>query len=416
MLHARILSALALAALPLASHAQVLSFAEAQRLALQDAPQVTARAAAVRAANESAVGAAELPDPKLIAAIENMPVEGADKFSLTREAMTMRKIGVMQDFPGGDKLRLRNERAQAEVQREVAMLEATRISVRRDAALAWFDVWFAERQVVALRALESEAALQVEAAQAALAGGRGQAGDPFAARLATAQLADRVTEARRNVARARAQLARWVGPAAATRELGDAPDFGSPRARQLVTNADLASHPHIAAYAPAQAAAQADVRLAEAEKDPNWSLEVTYAQRGPAYTNMMSIGVRLDLPIFETKRQNPAIAAKVAAAEQVRAQAEDAMRAVAAEFGALLADWDAAQERAQRYEAVQAPLARDRVAAALAAYRGGKGDLPQVLDARKGEVEVRLGQLQAESEQARAWAQLAFHWIAHPKE
>jgi len=36
--------------------------------------------------------------------------------------MTMRKIGVMQDVPLADKRRLRGERAEAEAQREQAML------------------------------------------------------------------------------------------------------------------------------------------------------------------------------------------------------------------------------------------------------------------------------------------------------
>jgi outer membrane protein TolC len=85
--------------------------------------------------------------------------------------------------------------------------------------------------------------------------------------------------------------------------------------------------------------ADTDVRLAEAERRPDWSLEVAYAQRGPLYSNMVSIGVRIDLPIFEATRQNPKIASRLATAEQVRAQAEDARRAHLAEIRALLAEW-----------------------------------------------------------------------------
>src|SRR5438477_13145364 len=96
--------ALAVAAVAPAA-AQVLSLAEPQALAARAAPQLQAQSAAVRAAREAGVSAAELPDPKLIAGIENLPIDGDDRFSLTRDFMTMRKIGVMQDFVRGEKLR-----------------------------------------------------------------------------------------------------------------------------------------------------------------------------------------------------------------------------------------------------------------------------------------------------------------------
>jgi outer membrane protein TolC len=394
-------------AIPACGFAQALSLAEAQRLAARETPLLAAQEAAIRAAQEAGVAASELPDPKLIAGIENLPVDGSDRFSLTRDFMTMRKIGVTQDFVRGEKLQLRGERARADVEKEVAMLAVTQVNLRRDVALAWIDVWAAESQLALLRDLESETGLAVTAAQAALAGGKGRAADPFAARLASAQLADRMIEARRAIAKARAQLARWIGDAA-VRTLGGAPDFSRIAHHHEDLLGALESHPHLAMYAPMQAMADADVRLAEAAKRPDWSVEVAYAQRGPLYSNMVSIGVRIDLPIFEARRQNPAIASKLAAAEQVRAQTEDARRAHLAEIRALLADWQAAVERVQRFETAQIPLARERSQAALADYRGGKTELAAALDARRAEVEIRLGQVQASVEMARAWAQLNF--------
>ena len=402
-------------AVPASGFAQALSLAEAQRLAGRDTPQLAAQEAAIRAAREASIGAAELPDPKLIAGIDNLPVDGADRFSLTRDFMTMRKIGVMQDFVRGEKLQLRGERAQAEVRKEVAVLAVTEANLRRDVALAWIDVWVAEGQLALLRGLESESRLAVSAAQAALAGGKGRAADPFAAELGSAQLLDRMIDARRAIAKARAQLARWIGDAA-VRTLGGAPDFARIVHRHEDLVASLELHPHLAMYAPMQAMADAEVRLAQAGKRPDWSVEVAYAQRGSLYSNMISIGVRIDLPVFEARRQNPAIASKLAAAEQVRAQAEDARRAHLAEIRALLADWNAGVERVQRFETSQIPLAHERLQAALADYRGSKAELGTALDARRAEVEIRLAHQQARGEMARAWAQLNFLLPARPGE
>lgn len=405
------LAALALAAVPLhptlAAEGRILSFAEALRIAVGTAPQLGAQEAATRSAREGRVGADQLPDPKLIAGIENLPVEGSDKFSLTRDFMTMRKIGVMQDITGSEKLRLRGQRADAEIRREEALLEASRLNVRKDTAIAWVDAWYAERQLELLVTLERETALQLDAAQAALAGGKARPSDAIAARQSAAQLADRVTEAKRLAARARAQLARWIGPDA-QRPLGDPPRIDVLPVGHARHVGNLDAHPHLQMFPAMQAVADAEVRLAEAAKSPDWSVEVSYAQRGPAYTNMISVGVRIDLPIFEAKRQSPAIAAKLAAAEQVRAQAEDARRMLAAEIASQFADWQSAQERVRRYETLQLPLALERSEAVLASYRGGQGDLMTVIDARKGEVEARLGLLQVRNEQARTWAQLSF--------
>ena len=384
-----------------------LSLAEAQRLAAKDAPAVDAQAATLRAAQQSSLSAGELSDPKLILGVDNLPVDTADRFSLTRDFMTMRKIGFMQEFTRSDKLKLRGDRADAEVRKEAAILALAEVNLRRDVAMAWIDRHFAERQLDLLKELARESELQITAAQAALAGGKGQAADPFAARLATAQLADRIIDSERLVARANINLVRWIG-AAAKQPLDTAPAFDQLAHQHGDLIARLESHPQLAMYAPMQSVADSEMRLAEAAKHPDWSLEVAYAQRGPAFSNMLSVGVRIDLPIFQSRRQDPTIASKSALAEQVRAQTEDARRIHTAEIESMLADWEAAINRVQRYRAELLPLAHERTEVALASYRGGRSDLAPVLEARKGEIETRMNHLSAQNELARAWANLNF--------
>ena len=389
------------------SAAPALSLVEAQRIASANAPQLQAQAAAVRAAEAAGLSAGELADPKLIVGLDNLPVDGADRFSVARDFMTMRKIGFMQDFTRGEKRKLRGDRANAEVRKEGALLMLALVNLRRDVALAWIDRYFAERQLDLLKELAREGELQITAAQAALAGGKGQAGDPFAARLAVAQLADRIIDAERMVARSESQLARWIGVAAKL-PLEPPPAFDQLARRHEDLIGGLESLPHLAMYAPMQAMADTEVKLAHEARHPDWSLEVAYAQRGPTFSNMLSIGVRIDLPIFQSRRQDPAIAAKTALAEQVRAQADDARRVHVAEIGSMAADWESGKKRVQRYVTDLLPLAHERSEVALAAYRGGKNDLAPVLDARKGEIETRLSHLQAQGDLARAWANLNF--------
>jgi len=389
------------------SAAPALSLVDAQRIASGDAPQIDAQAAALRAAQQASLGAGELADPKLILGIDNIPTDGADKYNLTRDFMTMRKIGLMQEFARDEKRKLRSDRAGAEVQKETAILALNKLNLRRDVALAWIERYFAERQLDLVKELARDGELQVTTTQATFAGGQGRATEPFAARLALAQLADRTTEAERNIARAKANLSRWIGQAA-RQPLAAPPAFDalSYSHRDLTNN--LEAHPQLAMFAPLQAMAASDMALADAAKRPDWSLEVAFAQRGPSYSNMLSIGVRIDLPIFQSRRQDPTIAAKLALVEKVRAQTEDARRVHAAEIETMFADWDAAKARLQRYRAELLPLAHERTAVALASYRGGKGELAPVLEARKGEIETRMNHLGAQADLARAWAQLNY--------
>ena len=74
----------------------VLTFDQALRLAQDRSRQLVAQDHAAAAAREMAVAAAQLPDPMLTAGINNLPINGADKFSLTSDFMTMRSVGVVQ--------------------------------------------------------------------------------------------------------------------------------------------------------------------------------------------------------------------------------------------------------------------------------------------------------------------------------
>ena len=80
-----------------------LSLYEALRIAEERAPVLAASHAAARGMRERGRLAAELPDPVLRAGIDNLPVTGPDAFSIGADFMTMRRIGVAQEFVSRDK-------------------------------------------------------------------------------------------------------------------------------------------------------------------------------------------------------------------------------------------------------------------------------------------------------------------------
>jgi len=133
-----------------------------------------------------------------------------------------------------------------------------------------------------------------------------------------------------------------------------------------------------------------------------------YSQRGPAYSNMISLNVSIPLPWDRKNRQDRELASKLATAEQLREQREDAVRSHVAEVQAMLQEWQSDRERLVRYDASLLPLAAERTRATLAAYRGGTGMLSAVLEARRNEIDVRMERIRLEMDAARLWAQLEF--------
>jgi outer membrane protein TolC len=382
-----------------------LTLAEAERLALQRSPQLAAQAAMADASREMAAAAGELPDPQVFAGIENVPLTGPERWTLTRDAMTMTRIGLMQEFPREQKRRLRSERALKEAARVEVAAEADALAVRRETAAAWLAVHFAQRTERAIAAQIAEAELQATMAGAAYRAGRGPQNDVLVAQAAAIELRNRIVEAQLAQRRARIVLARYVGDAA-ERPLAHAPELDKlPQSvEQLV---DVAAQPEVRRFDAQHALLDTESELARAGRLPDWSLEVSYGIRGSDRPDMVTVMVRMDLPWSPGTRQDREHAAKLRERDATKEMREDARRMREAEVRQTIAEWNAMHEQAKRIVDELMPLARSRTEASLASYRGGMGSLAMVLEARRGELEAELALLNAEQAAARSWAWLA---------
>lgn len=148
--------------------------------------------------------------------------------------------------------------------------------------------------------------------------------------------------------------------------------------------------------------------MAQADKKSDWSAELMFSQRGPAYSNMVSLSVSIPWQWDSANRQDREVSAKAALAQRVRDVREESLREVAASTRSALQAWQANRERLSHYDVTLIPLASERVRAAQAAYRGASGPLDAVLEARRAELDTRLERLRIELETAGLWAQLNY--------
>ncbi|MEP7084702.1 MAG: TolC family protein, partial [Betaproteobacteria bacterium] len=140
----------------------------------------------------------------------------------------------------------------------------------------------------------------------------------------------------------------------------------------------------------------------------DWTVELAYQQRGPSFSNMVSIGVSIPWQWDQGNRQDRELSAKQALADQARLERDEALRGYVAETAILINEWDNGRQRQARYQRDLLPLAQARTEAMLAAYRGGKSTLTEVVAARRGEIDVRLQALQLAADTARWWARINF--------
>jgi outer membrane protein TolC len=380
---------------------------EALQIGEQRSARLSAQAAAVGAVAEQVSRATELPDPKLRFGLDNLPVTGSDAFSPNRDFMTMRRIGYMQDMPNSEKREARGQRALREQAVESATLAAQRAQVHQDTALAWLEVYYAQRNIQTLEQLRAAFELEAQSTGPAVSAGRMTPASAVAARTAVETVRDRTLEQQRVLARTRATLAALLGDAG-ERPLGPPPNIHSLVHAPVALVAGIESHPDQRVLEEREALAASDIALAASTRKPDWSWEVSFGQREPRFSNMVSVMVSMDLPMRKSARQDRDVATRVKQLEQARALREDARRMHEAEVRMLVADWNFAGERAQRFQVNVLPLARERAELMLAAYRGGRADLASVLEARRAETEVELSRLSAELERARAWARLNY--------
>ena len=385
----------------------LLTFSDALHLAEKHSASLEASRHGAAAARQAAIAAGQLPDPSLRVGLDNLPVTGPDRLSVTEDFMTMRRLGVMQEYVSQEKRAARRLVGEREAEREESAALAERAVIRREVATAWFDAHIAARGLTLIQGLRAEAQLQLDTFHSQVRAGKAPPIDLPMLQATALQVDDRVKAAEADREAGLLSLRRWVGEDVVV-AAGGAPDIKMLPTVQLVAEVET---PRQRLARQLQTSAEAELALSRLNKRPNWSWEVSYAQRGPAFSNMVSVGVSVPLPLFPEQRQERDIAAKHARVAEAAARAEEVRRAQQVEVQRLMLQWQSLLSRHDRLTEQLLPVSRTRTELALAGYRSGQQSLAQVLSARQAEVETQLQLLEHEREAARLWAQLAFQYL-----
>ncbi|KAA8999883.1 TolC family protein [Affinibrenneria salicis] len=383
-----------------------LALPQALQAAVGYSADLSANQHQINALQNMADSAAQLPDPQLRFGVENVPLGGGNARRLTREGMTMQRIGIMQTWVSGDKREKKAQTLRAEADSLYSNSDGIVARIQRDTAQAWLNLAFSQRVLQDAEALVQESRRQLVPLQASAAGG-GALDGVLDARLTLAAMEDRLSDARRDVQVAQARIAELTGINDAV-AAGALPRFERLPADPQTLKRQLHQHPEMQQAQREVSLAQARAAQSSVAAIPDVGVEMYYARRGDEYDDMAGVMISVDLPLFTSSRQDKDHAADLSRTLEARDRIRLTEREHLARLDTLLAQYQAAQSRWRRQHHEVLPLRQQRVTLAVTQYQSGNDTLADVLAARRDLLDARIAAHGAGLELAQLWAALRY--------
>ena len=375
------------------TYAAELTIEEASQLALRDDHTLQAIDARSESLSELAIATGRLPDPKLKLGFANLPT---DTFNLGQEAMTQAVIGVQQMFPRGQTRSLSSARLNESVARNDAEARNRQYLVLLAVREEYTRIFLHREQQ---RILQQSLVVFTDLAEITrdyFATGRAHQQDVVQAQLELSRVEERLIGMRQQEEQARARLAERIGADAFRDINSDWPQITRPEPAQQIV-AGLIEHPQLRAWQHEIAKSKTSEEIARQAYKPGFAVDLAYGGRSGQNTNgsdrsdLLSVFVTMDIPLFTKNRQDRVLAARIADTSAVEYGRDDVYRSMKARVEEHAVTLTREQERLGLYQEYLLPQAAYNAEAAFEDYQDAIGDLTNLMRARISEYELRLG-------------------------
>ena len=368
---------------------QSLTLADAIQLATQSQPLLQSLDDAAASTRQAAVAESQLPDPKLKFGMINLPVTTGAALNFNRDDQTMLNVGYSQEMVPLKKRELASNKLNAMADEFHSEQVATARSIERDVALAWLDVYEAQRQSELYQRIADEMTAERKVMAAGISSGGAKTSDVLAMDTEISMTNEKRIYAVRDERKARAALARWIGASASRPISSELPVMTNSTDSAAYSN-EIEKHPLLQNAHQTEKVAQLEVDSAQANLQRNWGWEVGYGKRFADRSDMLSFQVSMDLQFDRANRQDRRTAEKLVLVEKAQKITEDKRRELSADLEAALADAQAAEARENVHLSSLIPNAKARLSVAQAGYAAGKNSLGDVWQARRAVIEIEL--------------------------
>ena len=384
-----------------------LSLPDAIDLATQNQPLLQSLDDAAASAREAAVAEGQLPDPRLKLGIINLPVTTRDALSFSRDDQTALNVGFSQEMIPLKKRELASSKLRAMADEFHSEQIASARSIERDVALAWLDVYEAQRKSELYQRTVDEMMAERKVLAAGISSGGAKTSEVLRMDTEISMTNEKRIFAVRDERKARAALARWIGQAALRPLSAELPVMKS-SFNTTTSAAELEKHPLLQNAHQTEKVAQLDVDSAQANLERNWGWEVGYGKRFADRSDMLSVQVSIDLQLDRANRQDRRTAEKLVLVEKAHKLTEDKKRELSADLEDALADAQAAEARENIHLNSLIPNANARLTIAQAGYAAGKNSLTEVWEARRDIIEVELDHWTILTDKQRATVKIGY--------
>jgi outer membrane protein TolC len=402
-----IVACAALASGPLAAQARSgLTLAEVYGRLDERHPRIEAATARVAAARARIAPAGRWPDPAIQFALMNRNLPGLG----LQDPLGMNQVQVMQMIPLAGKTGLATRAARAAVDAEEAGAIETRLELRAQAAMVFYDLYATDRAIDAMLGSRQLLTGVLESSRAMYAEGQGRQADVLRAQVEIARMDEEII-------RMRAMRDAMAARLGAITRLGVHEMLASPilpgfpdsfPTRDSLEQLALAYRPMLAAGAARTRVADALARRAGREIWPDLTLGVIYGQRpmDGGTDRMLSLMVGFTIPLTPGSKQGQ-MAAEARAMEAMSvADLEDMRTETRARIGELTAQLGRAGSLRALYRETLLPELEAAATAAEAGYRGGAAEFMTMLEGQMALTQARKELSRFDAETGKALAEL----------
>jgi len=255
--------------------------------------------------------------------------------------------------------------------------------------LAWLDAFEAQRKFELYQHIIDEMTAERKVLVSRISSNGAQTSEVLKLDSRLSMTNDKRLMVQRDVRKARAALARWVGPASMRLISNELPVMSN-RFNRETALAELENHPLLINAHQTEKVAQFDVDRAQADTQRNWAWEAGYGKRFADRSDMISFQVSMDLQLDRANRQDKRTAEKLVLVEKSHKLTEDKRRELSAELDSALAEADIAEARQNEHLTRLIPNAEALLHIAQAAYTSGSQPLSEVWEARRGLIEIEI--------------------------
>lgn len=373
----------------------ILTLEQAEQIALIDEPGIVSQQWQAQSLSEQSIADGQLMDPKLQIGLSNMPT---DTFEFDQENMTQFKVGIVQQFPSGDTLNIKQQKTQKQSELIQSRISERKLIIIKDIRLTFLEIYYWEQAKKTINKNKRLFSQLVNIVQSMFSVGRNNQQDLIRAQLELSRLDVRLTKITQKVNTQRSKLSRWLGAQKSSLPLaGKLPELSIPvLSDDFETLSQLFySHPKIQEVDKKMEISRKDIDLAKESYKPGWGLNVSYGYRdnnpnGMKRSDFLSAGVTIDLPLFTANRQDKKLLAKEHSYQSLKDKRVELLRQLVADLQEEAANEEQLHNRHQLYNNLLLPQAKQQAQASLLAYQSDQGDFADVMRAYIDELNANL--------------------------